>query len=102
MVVAKDEEIARISGLLHDTFNVAYIAPGHCTGEPTFAALRKAFGAHYLYAGLGTFFALGPMLASIAENGLPETGMDKFDLASYRTLLAKSDEQADPLLVDSH
>jgi 7,8-dihydropterin-6-yl-methyl-4-(beta-D-ribofuranosyl)aminobenzene 5'-phosphate synthase len=33
---------------------VASIYPGHCTGEPSFAALRKAFGDHYLYAGLGT------------------------------------------------
>lgn len=102
LVVAKDEEIAKISGILHDTYNVAYIAPGHCTGEPTFAALRKAFGAHYLYAGLGTSFTMGPIPSPIAENGSPGTGMDKFDLVSYRALLAKSDEQADPLLVDTH
>lgn len=28
--------------------------PGHCTGEPGFAALRARFGAAYLDAGLGT------------------------------------------------
>jgi 7,8-dihydropterin-6-yl-methyl-4-(beta-D-ribofuranosyl)aminobenzene 5'-phosphate synthase len=32
---------------------VDWIAPGHCTGEPTFAALKQAFGDRYLYAGLG-------------------------------------------------
>jgi hypothetical protein len=39
---------------LRETLKVEYIAPGHCTGEPSFAALRKAFGDHYLFAGLGT------------------------------------------------
>jgi len=24
--------------------------PGHCTGEPEFAALKRAFGDHYVYA----------------------------------------------------
>ena len=102
LVVAKDEEISRIITILHDTFNVAYIAPGHCTGEPTFAALRKAFGAHYLYAGLGSSFALGSIPSPIVGNGARETDMDKFDLLSYRALLTKSDELADPLLVDTH
>jgi len=57
LVVSKDEEIEKIVTALRDTFNVAYVAPGHCTGEPTFTALKKAFGDHYLYAGLGTSFA---------------------------------------------
>jgi 7,8-dihydropterin-6-yl-methyl-4-(beta-D-ribofuranosyl)aminobenzene 5'-phosphate synthase len=57
LVVSKDEEIEKIVTALRDTFKVAYVAPGHCTGEPTFTALKKAFGDHYLYAGLGTSFA---------------------------------------------
>jgi len=60
LVVAPDDEIEKTVAALHDTYKVAYIAPGHCTGEPTFTALKKAFGERYLYAGLGTTFALGP------------------------------------------
>jgi 7,8-dihydropterin-6-yl-methyl-4-(beta-D-ribofuranosyl)aminobenzene 5'-phosphate synthase len=102
LVVAKDEEISKITTVLHDTFHVAYIAPGHCTGEPTFAALRKAFGANYLYAGVGTAFTLGSMPSPIVDNRARATDMDKSDLRSYRALLAQSEEQADPLLVDAH
>jgi 7,8-dihydropterin-6-yl-methyl-4-(beta-D-ribofuranosyl)aminobenzene 5'-phosphate synthase len=103
LVVAKDEEIARISSMLHDTFKVAYVAPGHCTGEPTFAALRKAFGNHYLYAGLGTSFSPGSAPSPVAGTGVPETGfMGGFDLESYRALLTKSDEQTDSLLPAVH
>ena len=58
LVVASDPEIGKIVTALHDTFKVQYIAPGHCTGEPAFTALRKTFGDHYLYAGLGTTLAL--------------------------------------------
>lgn len=58
LVVNSDAEIARIVIALHDTFKVEYIAPGHCTGEPAFAALKKAFADHYLYAGLGTTLTL--------------------------------------------
>ena len=69
LVVSKDDEIEKtVSGLL-DTYKVAYVAPGHCTGEPTFAALRKAFGVRYLYAGLGTTLAVGAMPRPIAGAG---------------------------------
>ena len=39
---------------LREVYKVSNIAPGHCTGEPMFAALQKAFGPNYIYAGLGT------------------------------------------------
>jgi 7,8-dihydropterin-6-yl-methyl-4-(beta-D-ribofuranosyl)aminobenzene 5'-phosphate synthase len=58
LVVASDPDILKIVTALHDTFKVQYIAPGHCTGEPAFTALRKAFGDRYLYAGLGTSLSL--------------------------------------------
>jgi 7,8-dihydropterin-6-yl-methyl-4-(beta-D-ribofuranosyl)aminobenzene 5'-phosphate synthase len=53
LVTASDAEIADVVTSLHDTWKVDYVAPGHCTGEPAFAALKKAFGDHYVYAGLG-------------------------------------------------
>jgi len=54
LVTAGDSDIDRIVTSLHDQSKVDYVAPGHCTGEPAFTALRKAFGDRYLYAGLGT------------------------------------------------
>lgn len=54
LIKAPDPEIARIATALHDQWKLDSIAPGHCTGEPTFTALQKAFGGRYVYAGLGT------------------------------------------------
>jgi 7,8-dihydropterin-6-yl-methyl-4-(beta-D-ribofuranosyl)aminobenzene 5'-phosphate synthase len=59
LVVAPDPVIQRVTAVLHDTYKVDYIAPGHCTGEPTFVALQKAFGDRFLYAGLGTTLGVG-------------------------------------------
>jgi 7,8-dihydropterin-6-yl-methyl-4-(beta-D-ribofuranosyl)aminobenzene 5'-phosphate synthase len=66
LVVAKDEEIEKIVSSLHDKWGVEYVAPGHCTGEPTFAALKRAFGGRYLYAGLGTTISLGATPSPLA------------------------------------
>jgi 7,8-dihydropterin-6-yl-methyl-4-(beta-D-ribofuranosyl)aminobenzene 5'-phosphate synthase len=54
LVTASDADIEKVVTSLHDTWNVDYVAPGHCTGEPTFAALKKAFGERDVYAGLGS------------------------------------------------
>jgi len=54
LVKAPDADIARLSSSLHDEWKLDEIAPGHCTGEPAFDALKKTFGDHYIYAGLGT------------------------------------------------
>jgi len=68
LVVAKDPEIEKIVTELHDTRKVDYVAPGHCTGEPAFTALKKAFGEHYVYAGLGSTIVLAPTPPSIAAS----------------------------------
>jgi 7,8-dihydropterin-6-yl-methyl-4-(beta-D-ribofuranosyl)aminobenzene 5'-phosphate synthase len=59
LVTTPDAEIGRIAGALHDTWRVDAIAPGHCTGEPAFTALQRAFGKQYVYAGLGTVIPIG-------------------------------------------
>src|SRR6478736_3427013 len=73
LVTAQDAAIEKVARSLHDGYRIDFIAPGHCTGEPTFAALRKAFGEHYLYAGLGETLNVGadPRVASDLR-GTPE------------------------------
>jgi 7,8-dihydropterin-6-yl-methyl-4-(beta-D-ribofuranosyl)aminobenzene 5'-phosphate synthase len=58
LVTTQDPEIQRLVVALHDQWKVDSVAPGHCTGEPAFAAFHKAFGGHYLYAGLGSIIEL--------------------------------------------
>jgi 7,8-dihydropterin-6-yl-methyl-4-(beta-D-ribofuranosyl)aminobenzene 5'-phosphate synthase len=58
LVVASDSDIEKAVTALRDQYRVEYIAPGHCTGEPAFSALKKTFGDRYLYAGLGTTLSL--------------------------------------------
>ena len=58
LVVASDSDIENIVTALRERLKVEYVAPGHCTGEPAFTALKKAFGDRYLYAGLGTTLEL--------------------------------------------
>jgi 7,8-dihydropterin-6-yl-methyl-4-(beta-D-ribofuranosyl)aminobenzene 5'-phosphate synthase len=90
LVTAQDAAIEKVVAALHDTYKVDFVAPGHCTGEPTFAALNKAFGDRYLYAGLGTTLDLSAT-SHAASNAVP----DMRDRASYRALLAASDELAE-------
>jgi 7,8-dihydropterin-6-yl-methyl-4-(beta-D-ribofuranosyl)aminobenzene 5'-phosphate synthase len=102
LVVAKDDEIERIVTALRDTYKVAYVAPGHCTGEPTFTALKKAFGDHYLYAGLGTALALGATPGPAAGSDAPATAvMDADDSESYRRLLGQSDDEEESLVAQA-
>ena len=86
LVVAQDPAIEKVATALHDTYNVDYIAPGHCTGEPAFAAMQKAFGDRYLYAGLGTTLGVGanPRADSDAR---ASNILSEGELRSYRTLL---------------
>jgi len=87
LVVAKDEEIDKIVSSLHDKWGVEYVAPGHCTGEPAFAALKRVFGERYLYAGLGTAIALDAAPRPLGGSGpSTATAPDQDDLGSYRVL----------------
>ena len=60
LVVAPDQDIEKVVTALHGRFKVEYVAPGHCTGEPAFSALKRAFGDHYVFAGLGTTLTITP------------------------------------------
>jgi 7,8-dihydropterin-6-yl-methyl-4-(beta-D-ribofuranosyl)aminobenzene 5'-phosphate synthase len=98
LLVAQDPEILKVVETLRDTFKVGYVAPGHCTGEPTFTALRKAFGERYLYAGLGSRFNVSARPQVVADAGAIEgsAAMDFSDVRSYRKLLAKHGDLPDP------
>src|SRR6516164_10990632 len=89
LVVAPDDVIARVTTSLKDKFKVENVAPGHCTGEPMFAALKKAFGDRYHYAGLGTSLPL----ASTAGSGMRRGEVPGLDeLAIYRKLASREDQ----------
>jgi 7,8-dihydropterin-6-yl-methyl-4-(beta-D-ribofuranosyl)aminobenzene 5'-phosphate synthase len=93
MVAAPDEPIAKMAASLHDKWHVEWIAPGHCTGEYTFAGLRQAFGDHYRYAGLGTRLMLGADVhARVGGRDADGWAMDGEDYSSYGRLLAVSDD----------
>ena len=90
VVVAQDDTIAKTGAALKDTFKVENIAPGHCTGEPTFAALKQAFGSSYIYAGVGTSLALGPSMGGVERRG-EGPALDEDDITTYRKLASHED-----------
>jgi len=90
LVVASDDAISKIVATLKDTFKVENIAPGHCTGEPTFAALKQAFGDRYTYAGVGSALEVGSGAAAGQRRG-EAPALDTDDLVSYRRLAARED-----------
>jgi 7,8-dihydropterin-6-yl-methyl-4-(beta-D-ribofuranosyl)aminobenzene 5'-phosphate synthase len=53
LVAAPDSVLGPLVQRLHQQWRVTQVAPGHCTGEPAFAALQREYGDDYLYAGLG-------------------------------------------------
>ncbi len=82
LVVADDAAIGTLATALDQRFKVKYLAPGHCTGEPAFAAFRKAFGERFLYAGLGSRIVAGATPRASAAV------IDDADLRDYRAALA--------------
>lgn len=102
LLPAKPDEITRIATSLRDKWNVDWIAPVHCTGEPAFAFLKQSFGDRYLYAGLGSTLVLGPTVKTVADAGQPQMqAMDEQDLHGYRELLAQGHDNPDRLLAHS-
>ncbi|MGZ3638409.1 MAG: MBL fold metallo-hydrolase [Ktedonobacterales bacterium] len=65
LVLSPEAEVLRIARALRDDWGVSKIAPGHCTGEPGFAAFREVFGSDYVFAGLGE--------SVVVETGIRET-----------------------------
>jgi len=88
LVVAPDDAIAKVVAALKDTFKVDQVAPGHCTGEPTFAALKQAFGDRYVYAGVGTTVSLG---ADVDRRRGENPALEGSDLATYRNFASRED-----------
>jgi 7,8-dihydropterin-6-yl-methyl-4-(beta-D-ribofuranosyl)aminobenzene 5'-phosphate synthase len=90
LLAAPDDVIAKAVAALKDTFKVEKVAPGHCTGEPTFTALKHAFGDRYIYAGLGTTLPLSAGADAGHRRG--ETpALDGSDLVTYRRLAGRED-----------
>ena len=50
-------EIERLARSLRETWRVAAVAPGHCTGEIGFSVLQRLYGEDYIYAGVGSSIA---------------------------------------------
>jgi 7,8-dihydropterin-6-yl-methyl-4-(beta-D-ribofuranosyl)aminobenzene 5'-phosphate synthase len=90
LVVAQDDVIARTVASLKGRFKVENVAPGHCTGEPTFAALKQAFGSRYIYAGIGVSLSLGANIGGGERRG-ERPALDGEDLTTYRKLARRED-----------
>lgn len=56
-VLSPEDEVERLAHSLRERWCVKRVAPGHCTGEPGFAALQRVYGSDYVYAGLGARLA---------------------------------------------
>src|SRR5262245_4280038 len=95
LVVTPDEGIAKIVATLTDTFKVENVAPGHCTGEPTFTALKQAFGNRYIYAGVGTLLSLGPSSGGGQRRG-EGPALKPNELTTYRKLARHEDPFGQP------
>lgn len=94
LVVAQDDAIAKVATSLRDTYKVANIAPGHCTGEPTFAALKQAFGNRYHYAGAGTVLPLATATGTRAQRG-EAAALSGEELEIYQRLAHSSPDAID-------
>jgi 7,8-dihydropterin-6-yl-methyl-4-(beta-D-ribofuranosyl)aminobenzene 5'-phosphate synthase len=91
-VNADDAAIQSLVGAL-DPYDIDFIAPGHCTGEATFAALQKAFGPRYLYAGVGAELVLDGKAPR--ERTGDAAAFDAHERVAYRALALRGDHAHD-------
>jgi len=54
LVTTPEDQIDLLVANLKNKWKLEKIAPGHCTGEPAFLRLQKAYGENYYYAGAGS------------------------------------------------
>jgi 7,8-dihydropterin-6-yl-methyl-4-(beta-D-ribofuranosyl)aminobenzene 5'-phosphate synthase len=99
-VTADDATIATLGRVLHEQYRVGYLAPGHCTGEPTFSALAQVYGDHYLYAGLGSRLHVGADPAPLAALG--RRRLDSEERLAYLDALATGDDHQRAHLAHHH
>lgn len=84
---------AAIAGVLETLapYEIDFIAPGHCTGEATFAALQKAYGQRYLFAGLGARLVLGEDTTAQGRRRGGDAGFSASEAVAYRALALRGD-----------
>lgn len=89
--VAADD--ATVAAMVEDLLEqeVDLVAPGHCTGEATFAALQRAFGERYLYAGVGAVLDFGDPAGPRRPRGVA-AALSGGELAAYRLLALSGHE----------
>ena len=92
-VNADDAAIAGVVEALAP-YDIDFIAPGHCTGEATFAALQRAYGDRYLYAGLGATLALDSASGPDRPRGAAAV-FDDTERTAYRALALRGDHVHD-------
>ena len=58
LLTTPDAEVDGVATALRSEWQVKRIAPGHCSGEYAFAALRRVFEDDFVHAGVGTVIRL--------------------------------------------
>lgn len=84
-VNADDAAIADVVATLAP-YDLDFIAPGHCTGEASFAALQEAYGQRYLFAGLGARLVLGEDTTAHGRRRGGDAGFSASEAVAYRAL----------------
>ncbi|MGJ4730557.1 MBL fold metallo-hydrolase [Luteimonas sp. SDU101] len=89
-VNADDAAIAGVIEALAP-YDIDFIAPGHCTGEATFAALQQTYGDRYLFAGLGARLVLGEDTTAQGRRRGAAAEFSASERVAYRALALHGD-----------